>query len=183
MISRTPSSSFLLITLMFIAILAFWMDYKTKTVETAVDDEMQQVEYIAEGVSGVQQEYDNSSHSIFFAKKMVQFGEVTNLEQPYFVYTEPDKPVIRLRANKAELIRKGEHIHLIGNVTVVRGDDDDETTLQTSFLHLIPDESILKTDKQVTIKSKQATINAVGMFLDNGVGIIQLLSQVRAVDH
>ena len=110
--------------------------------------------------------------------------EITYLERPYFISNEPNKPVMRLTAGKAELQESGENIYLTGNVTVLRGGDEDEDkiTMVTSFLHLMPDDNIARTNKDASIMMKNATMNAVGLQLNNNTGILQLLSKVRAVE-
>ncbi|MEK7844323.1 MAG: LPS export ABC transporter periplasmic protein LptC, partial [Pseudomonadota bacterium] len=56
-------------------------------------------------------------------------------------------------------------------------------TLVTNFLHLIPDDDLVKTDQSVTISRFNTTINAIGLELNNHDGMIQLLSKVRAVNN
>jgi lipopolysaccharide export system protein LptC len=111
--------------------------------------------------------------------------EATHLEQPYFTNIQPDKPIVQITADRAELLEEGKNIYLFGNVSVVRGEDvdKDKITMTTSFLHLVPDEDIARTDKAVTVVQKSSIINAVGMELNNRTGILQLFSRVRAVDN
>ena len=54
-----------------------------------------------------------------------------------------------------------------------------ETSMTTSFLHVIPDDDIARTDKAVVITETNAVIKAVGMEMNSRTGITQLLSQVR----
>ena len=70
-------------------------------------------------------------------------------------------------------------------MTAIRGLDDEKgkISLVTQFLHLIPDEGLVKTNQAVTISKSNTTITAIGMELNNQTGVIQLLAQVRAVNN
>jgi len=74
---------------------------------------------------------------------------------------------------------------LTGDVVALRGADDqkDKITLKTNFLHLIPNEDLVKSDQPVTISRLNTKINAIGLELNNQTGMIQLLTQVRAVNN
>jgi lipopolysaccharide export system protein LptC len=53
--------------------------------------------------------------------------------------------------------------------------------MTTSFLHLLPDDGIAKTDRPVVITEANAVIKAVGMEVSNRTQVTRLLSQVRVV--
>ena len=77
-----------------------------------------------------------------------------------------------------------KNIYLKENITAIRGTENekDQITLTTDFLYLIPDESMVITDHAVTISKLGSTISAIGMELDNQTGILQLLSNVKAIN-
>lgn len=178
--------SILLILLILLVLLTFWIT--STVVPTMVlqeSDADKKPDYIIENLSGVRADHEKAVQRTFFAKELLHYldGEVTHLEHPYFVNTELKKPVMRVRAEKAEVFADGENVYLTGNVKVLRGEDSDKITMMTSFLHLMPDENIAKTDKSVVLSRKNTTINAIGLELDNRTGIVQLLSRVRASDY
>ena len=70
---------------------------------------------------------------------------MNNLINHSHINTESQKPVMRVKADKARLSGEGENVYLMGNVRVLRGEDSDKITMKTSYLHLIPDENIAKT--------------------------------------
>jgi len=110
--------------------------------------------------------------------------DVTQLERTSFINTEPNAPLMRLFAEQAKLVGDAENIYLTGGVTVLRGADDDKNllTLITNSLHLIPDDNLVKTDQFVTVSRLSTTVNAIGLMLDNNTGMVELLSQVKAVN-
>lgn len=179
--------SFPFILIAVLALLMFWMNYVVVQPTAAQDDGLfNHPDYIVENLSGIQMNHESSIQHVFSAKKMLHHldEEITYLEQPYFISNEPEKPVMRIKAEKAELWKGGENIHLTENVTVLRGMDgaEDKITMVTTYLHLMPDDNIARTDKSVAIAMKNATMNAVGLELDNHTGVLQLLSKVRAVE-
>lgn len=95
-----------------------------------------------------------------------------------------NKPTFKIQADTAEIKDKGKNIYLKENITAVRGVDNEKNqiTLTTDFLHLIPDESMVLTDRFVTITKPGSEVSAVGMELNNQTGILQLLSSVKVIN-
>lgn len=172
--------------LVLLASLTFWMINAVVPPLTQVNNLDRNPDYIIENLSGVRIDHGSAVQRTFAAKKLLHYldGDITHMEQPYFTNTEPQNPMMRVKAEKAVISGNGEDIYLTGNVTALRGpdNDNDKVIMLTSFLHIIPDENMVKTDKTVVIARKNTTINAVGLELDNGTGIIRLLSRVRAID-
>lgn len=180
--------SFPLVLFIFLILLTFWLDQITRPPEQAKDDDLyRNPDYIVEDLSGIRVEYGRAIQQKFTADKLFHYlnENVTQMEHVGFVNTQPEKPLIRLQADRAEVRNKGENIFLTNNVTAIRGADDEagKITLMTNFLHLIPGESLVKTDQSVTILRLHTTIHATGMELNNQSGIIQLLAQVKAVNN
>ncbi len=178
--------SVLLVILVLLALLTFWVtNAVVPTTSKNGNGVNQNPDYIIENLSGIRANHESTVQRNFSAKKLLHYldGDVTHMENPYFINTEIQKPVMRLKADKAQLLGEGENVYLMGNVRVLRGEDSDKITMKTSYLHLIPDENIAKTDKTVVFSRKNTTINAIGLELDNHTGIVQLLSRVRATDY
>lgn len=184
---KRPFISSPLILLLILALVTFWLDHMTRPPEYVQDENLNlNPDYIVEELSGFRMDYEHQIQRKFTAHKLFHFldSEVTQLEQVSFTNADPKNPLMRLYANRAEVINKGEDVYLTGNVTAVRGTDEDNgnITLVTDFLHLIPKENLVKTDQPVTISRFDTTIKATGLEFDNRVGMIQLLSSVRAVN-
>ena len=180
--------SFPLIVLVVLALLTVWLDRITHPPEHAKDGDMyRNPDYIVEDLSGIRMEYDQEIHRKFTAHQLFHYlnDNVTQMEQVSFISTQPEKPPIYLQANRAEVRNKGENIFLRENVTAIRGTDNEKgkITLTTDFLHLIPHQSLVKTDQPVVISRMNTTIHGIGLELNNETGIIQLLQQVKAVNR
>lgn len=184
---KHPFISSPIILLFILALLTFWLDYMTRPPEYVKDENLSlNPDYIVNELSGIRMDYEHRIQRKFTAHKLFHFldAEVTQLEQVSFINTDPKNPLMRLYANRAEVMNKGEDVYLNGNVTAVRGADEDNSniTMMTDYLHLIPKENLVKTDQPVTIARFDTTIKAIGLEFDNRVGKIQLLSSVKAVN-
>lgn len=104
-------------------------------------------------------------------------GPVTNS------IANPEKPVVRIETDQVELYGSSDDAYFSGNVTLLlnKANDSSKTAIVTSSLHAILNDDIVKTDKPVTITKGNATINAVGMELDNRNCVTYLSSQVKVV--
>ncbi len=180
--------SFPLVVIVGLILLAYWLDQVTHPQALTANDAFDHSpDYIVKNISGIRKDHERDIHRAFLAEKMTHYinEDITRLEQTRFINTETSTPLIRVHADQAKLAGHGEDIYLTGDVTVKRGkdDDDDLLTMMTDYLHLIPDQNLVKTDRSVRISRLNTTINAIGLELDNNTGVIQLLSRVRAIDN
>lgn len=187
MINRLPAW-FPLVLLIFLAALTFWLDRAVQPPAPARDGSSRHdPDYMVENFSATRMSLDGTPRHTLSAKKMLHYpdDDTTHLEQPRFVSTEPAKPVLRAKADQATLSSDGENVYLSGNVIMLReaGDGQGETTIASRFLHIIPDDDIIKTDKAATITGEKSVINTVGMVLNNRTRVMQLLSQVKVVHN
>lgn len=187
MISRLQIS-FPLALFILLMFLTFWLDRITRPPEqTKSDDWYSNPDYIVEELSGIRMDHDRMVKRQFTANKLFHYltEDVTQMEQISFISADPKKPLLRLQADRAEIKNQGKNIYLTGDVIAMRGADDErgKTTLTTSFLHLIPEQNLVKTNQPVTISKLNATINAVGLELNNQTGMIQLMSRVKAINN
>lgn len=187
MISRLHIS-FPVVLFILLILLTFWLDQITRPPERGKDDDLYRTpDYIVENLSGIRMDHERTIQRNFSAEKLFHYlnEEVTQMEQINFISIEPEKPIIHLQADHAEVKSKGKNIYLIGNVTVMRGTENDrgKIILTTNSLHLIPDENLVKTDQAVAISKLNTMINAIGMELNNHTGVIQLLTRVKVINN
>ncbi len=175
-----------LILFALLAALSFWLSQSATTPSPAQDSEMGRTpDYRLENFTAIRMDEDGLARHRLVAKEMVHYpdDDTTDLEQPLFINTEPGKPALQIKADKAKMSSNNEDIYLMGNVMVLRNaaKGRSETTMTTSLLHLIPDDDIAKTDKPVVITEKKSVINAVGMEMNTRTNVIQLYSRVRVI--
>ena len=96
--------------------------------------------------------------------------DTTDLLDPQIAFSDPDKPRLTVSSDRATITGDREHAYFNGNVKGVREAADAKTgavTLTSEFLHVIPKEDRVLTDRAVTIEDARGIINATGMEFDN----------------
>lgn len=174
-----------IVVLGVMAALTFWLD---RVIESSVRDALgpsrSDPDFIVHNISAVSiGETGKASHTLT-AAKMVHYpdDDSTLLTQPRFVsYSDAPAPVT-ITANQGVVSSKGDHVYFQDNVHIVRAPhgDQSELTLRTSFLHVIPDARLAKTDRHVTIMNDATVVTAVGLELNTTTRELKLLSDVRS---
>ena len=87
-----------------------------------------------------------------------------------------------MRADRGALSREGDEIFLYDNVLLVREPDERHpgTRMTTSFLHIVRDRSIVRTDRQVTIVEGRRSLSGRGLEYNNDTRELLRRSDVTA---
>jgi len=144
-------------------------------------------DYIVDGLSAVRMAPDGSVKHSLFADRMVHFpdDDTTHLRLPRFVSYAPAQAPVTITAREALVSTEGENIYFHDDVLVTRAPyaNRSELRLRTSYLHVIPDENIARTDRPVTITDANTTVHAVGLELNSETQVLRLLSRVKGTYH
>ena len=186
---RYLPTKFSLILLISLAILAFFMDktaiqspFSEKNSKNSNSDK--NFDYVIENFSTISVNHSSKAHYLISAEKMLRYtgDDATYLDQASLIDTTPGKSLMRVRADQAKLSGNNNDVLLNGNVVVLRPDENgNEMTMTTSFLHILPNDEIARTDKPVTITEKNTTINTTGIEIDDHNRITTLLSRVKVI--
>ncbi|HUL42121.1 MAG TPA: LPS export ABC transporter periplasmic protein LptC [Burkholderiales bacterium] len=173
-----------LLMLLLLAALTWWLDSKVQPLAPKRDGSSRHdPDYIVENFTATRMSKDGTPRYILTAKKMVHYpdDDTTHLEDPVFRHVEGGKPEIDISANQALLTSGGEDAYFTGDVEVVRKawKSDPELKAFTSFLHVIPDQDLAKTDKPVTLIEPHSIVTAVGLELNTDTRVLKLLSNVK----
>jgi len=109
-------------------------------------------------------------------------NDTTDVLKPIFHQFSLTKPTTQVTGERGQISPNGENVYFMDNVKLVRAatPQKGELTLLTSFLHAMPDQGILKTDKPVTIlQAPRTVIHATGMELDKKERTIKLFNRVK----
>ena len=109
--------------------------------------------------------------------------DTTEFEGPLITFSDPDKPQLSVTADRATVTGDREHAYFFGNVKGVRNAtkadaNDGPIVITSEYLHILPKEDRVLTDKAVTIKDPRGIINAVGMDFDNRSRKVKFSSHV-----
>ncbi|MEP6943437.1 MAG: LPS export ABC transporter periplasmic protein LptC [Betaproteobacteria bacterium] len=110
--------------------------------------------------------------------------DTTDLQGPQIIFSDPDKPHLTVSSERATITGDREHAYFTGNVKGVReaapaDAKNGAITLTSEFLHVIPKEDRVVTDKPVTIQDERGIISATGMEFDNRSKKIKFGSRVH----
>ena len=140
-------------------------------------------DYIVDGLSAVHMDKAGQVKHTLLARKMTHFAEedMTFLVEPKFVtHSEASSPVT-VTSRHARMSGNGENVYFEDDVRVVRAPYGarSELVLETSYLHVIPDTKIAKTDRPVTIRDASAVIAASGLELNSETRVLKLSGRVK----
>ncbi|MGH8744569.1 MAG: LPS export ABC transporter periplasmic protein LptC [Burkholderiales bacterium] len=170
--------------LFLLAAVTWWLDSKVQPPQPNRDGSSRHdPDYIIEDFTTTRMSKDGMPRYILRAKKMIHYpdDDSTHLDYPDFRHVETGKPELRITSDRGLLSSGGEDAYFIGDVKVVRAPDAEygELNLTTTYLHVIPDQDLAKTDKPVTLTEPHTIINAVGLELNSNTRELKLLSQVK----
>lgn len=139
---------------------------------------------IMENFSAIKLNEQGAPHFIMAAKKMQHYpdDDSTILELPRLTTLSTERPAIHTIAKRGIVSSRGDEIFLHGDVEVLReaSGQQSELTLQTEYMHIIPDRDLANTDRAVTIVDARSTTHATGLEMDNKARTLKLLSKVRS---
>jgi lipopolysaccharide export system protein LptC len=183
MIERlTHAFPFLLLAAL--AALTFWLDRAVQPppgspLGTARHDP----DYIVDNLSAVRTNESGGAAYTLDATRMVHYpdDDTTFLTRPRFVSYRSQQAPLTITAREALVSSNGENVHFKDDVKVTRAayGDHSEMVMRTTYLHVIPDDNIAKTDRPVTITDAVTVVNAVGLELNSETRVLKLFSQVR----
>lgn len=171
------------VLLALVAAVTIWLDREVQPPDRARDGKLRHdPDYVVENFSAVRIGPDGTPRYALSARRMVHYpdDDTTHLETPRFEgYSDP--AAVTATSKTALLSSNGEEAYLIDDVRLVRAahGDKSELTVQTSWLHVIPDANIAKTDRPVRISTANTLITSVGLEFNNETRILKLLSNVR----
>lgn len=176
---------FPLALMLALALLSFWLERTAREAPAPVSPPRHDPDYSIEQftVSGFSRA--GAPESTLSAAKMVHYpdDDSTALVAPRLVQSRPGEPRLFLSADRGMLSRDGAELFLHDNVLLRREAlaESAETRIQTSFLHVVRDRSLVRTDREVRISERGRTLAGLGMEYDNAARRLELQAQVRGV--
>jgi lipopolysaccharide export system protein LptC len=109
--------------------------------------------------------------------------DTTEFESPLITFSDPGKPPVSITADRGMITGDQKNAYFTGNVKGVRAaaaEDRDKAPVivTTEYLHVLPKEDKIETDKPVTISDPRGIISATGMEFDNKSKTFKFKSRV-----
>lgn len=171
--------------LVLFAGLTLWLDHVVQPAGPKLDGSTRhEPDYIVENFNAIKLDLSGQPHFTLAAVKMTHFPDdlTTVLVRPHFIGFNPNAAPYHMYAQRGTVTEDGEHAYFYDNVRVIREahGKDSELTLNTSYLHIVPEKDFAETDKPVVIQDAHTHITAVGLKLDKDKHEFKLLSRVKA---
>lgn len=171
--------------MVLLATLSLWLDRAVQPAPAKRDGSTRHdPDYTVENFNATRMGLDGAPRYVLAAAKMVHYpdDDSTELERPHFTRVEKQLAPLHILANTGLMSSDGKDVYFRGNVQVIREafGDASRLTINTEYLHIIPDKDLAKTDKFVAIKDDNIDMTAVGLELDSKARIIRLFSRVNA---
>lgn len=175
---------FPILLLAALAGLTFWLDSFVRPPADGTDSAARHdPDYIVDGLSAVRMDAGGGVKYALSAKRMVHYpdDDTTHLSEPRFVSYASVQAPVTITAREGLVSSEGENIYFHDDVLVTRAPyaNRSELKMRTTYLHVVPDSSIVKTDRPVTITDANTTVHAVGLELNSETQVLRLLSRVR----
>lgn len=175
---------FPLLLLTVLAALTFWLDRIVQPQESIHNGSARHdPDYIVDNLSAMRTSVDGNIKDTLTADKMIHYpdDDSTHLLMPKLVSMVPKNAPVTITSREALISSDGENIFFKDNVRVTRSAyaDRSEMVMETSYLHVIPQEDIAKTDQPVTITDANTIVKSIGLELNNKTQILKLESRVR----
>jgi len=165
----------------------FWLDRLAQPVaNTGNSVKRHDPDYMVDGLAARRMNETGATAYTLSAKKMVHYpdDDTTKLTDPRLVSLgAEDKAPITITANQALVSSNGENVYFEDDVRVTRAafGNSSEMQMRTSYLHVIPDDNVAKTDRPVTITDAATTVTASGLELDSDSRLLKLRGRVHGI--
>jgi lipopolysaccharide export system protein LptC len=181
--SLTTTRLFPLALMLALALLTFYLERMVSEEQAAPPQRRHDPDYIVSNFTSTTYDKDGTPVNRLSAERMVHYpdDDTTELHAPRVVQTRPAEPRIVVSAERGAVSADGEELFLYDNVVLVREADAErpEARLTTSFLHILRDRSLVRTDREVTIVEDNRSLSGRGMEYDSDARVFTLLADVR----
>jgi lipopolysaccharide export system protein LptC len=179
----TTTRLFPLALMLSLALLTFYLDRTVRDEDSPSALRRHDPDYIVSNFTTTTYDREGLPLTVLSAAKMLHFpdNDTTELEAPRMMQSKPKEPRMSLRADRGALSGDGEEVFLYDNVVLVREAEADrpEARLTTSFLHIVRDRSLVRTDREVTIVEDRRSLSGRGMEYNSESRVFTLLADVR----
>jgi lipopolysaccharide export system protein LptC len=150
-----------------LAMLTLWLEHAARVEEKPAALRRHDPDYLISNFVTTTYNARGQTESVLAAARMLHFpdDDTTDLVAPRVLQAKPDQPRFTVRADRGTLSREGDEIFLYDNVVLTREADavDPEGRMTTSFLHILRDRALVRTDKEVHFQEPGRTLEGRGM--------------------
>jgi lipopolysaccharide export system protein LptC len=173
-----------LLPLLVLLAATYWLNQQALPWSAQPEIKRHDPDAIMENFSATNLNAQGEPNFILAAKKLLHYpdDDSTAVDEPHITMLSPGQPEIHATAEHGTVSSKGNEVFLRDNVKVLREASalQGQMTLQTQYLHIIPNQDFAGTDRAVTIVDTHSIVHATGMEMNNKTRTLKLLSQVKS---
>jgi len=182
---RFSTTRVLPLALMFsLAMLTFWLERAVRQEEPKPATRRHDPDYLITNFTTTT--YNSQGHAVttLAAAQMQHYpdDDSTDVTSPRLVQSKPEQPRFTVQADRGQISREGDEIFLYDHVVLVRDADAQEppAKMTTSFLHVLRDKSLVRTDRPVQFEQEGRSLTGRGMEYHTDTRELFLHADVRA---
>jgi lipopolysaccharide export system protein LptC len=139
-------------------------------------------DYIVENFDAMTFDLQGHPRHRLVAERMTHYmdDDTTVLDQPVLVSLDPLVPM-EVKSKRAQLSADGKEVYFLNQVHILRRGVNGEMpmTMDTEYLHVTPDDRIMRTNKLVTLRQGASVISANQMLVDDVKKLVTLSGGVK----
>ena len=180
-----PAIWFALIVLALLAALTFWIDRAVQPPQLKRDGSTRHdPDYIISNFASSRADANGDPRFSLVGAEMRHYpdDDTTELVRPAFTQFSLKKPTTRIEGQRGQVSADGENVYFMDNVKIVRAAtrSKGELTVLTDYLHIVPEQDFVQTDRPVTIlQAPRTVIRGNGMEYYKKEGVFKLFGSVR----
>jgi lipopolysaccharide export system protein LptC len=176
---------FPLALMLSLALLTLWLDHQVRVEGAGTGaPRRHDPDYLVTNFVTTTYARDGRVETVLAAAEMQHYpdDDSTELVAPRVEQARPEQPRFTVRADRGKISREGDEIFLYDNVVLVREADQErpEARMTTSFLHILRDRALVRTDRQVLFEEPGRMLSGRGMEYFNETRELFLHANVHA---
>ncbi|TMH73720.1 MAG: LPS export ABC transporter periplasmic protein LptC [Betaproteobacteria bacterium] len=159
---------FPLALMLALALLTLWLDHQVRVEEGGHPSlRRHDPDYLVTNFTTTTFNRDGNAETVVSAAQMQHYpdDDSTDVTAPRVMQAKPAQPRFTVQADRGKISREGDEIFLYDNVVLVRDADasQPQARMTTSFLHILRDRSLVRTDRQVLFEEPGRSLTGRGM--------------------
>jgi len=127
---------------------------------------------------------EGNAETVLAAAQMQHYpdDDSTEVSAPRVMQAKPAQPRFTVQADRGKISREGDEFFLYDNVVLVREADAarPQARMTTSFLHILRDRALVRTDREVLFEEPGRSLRGRGMEYHNATRELFLRDDVHA---
>ena len=159
---------FPLALMLALALLTLWLDHQVRVEGPGhAASRRHDPDYLVSNFVTTTYTREGHVETVLAAAEMQHYpdDDSTELTAPRVEQARPAQPRFTVRADRGKISREGDEIFLYDNVVLVREADAErpQARMTTSFLHILRDRALVRTDREVQFEEPGRMLTGRGM--------------------